>query len=119
MKENFLTDNTDRLTPPMRGALRYCIEKGSCSIADFSRELNISVPTATKIVSDLIEGGCLMDEGKLDTSGGRKPSIYGLNPAAGYFLGVDIARQHFHIAVTDFRGDEIFFFKSVFLLKKF
>ena len=113
MNTDFLSERSDKLSPAMRGALSQCIENGSSSIADFSRVLNISVPTATKIVSDLIDAGFLLEEGKLGTAGGRKPSIYGLNPAAGYFLGVDVARQHFHIAVTDFRGNEVLFIQDI------
>ena len=29
---------------------------------------------------------------KQETSGGRKPNIYGLNPESGYFIGVDAQR---------------------------
>ena len=39
------------------------------------------------------------------TSGGRRPSIYGLNPAAGYFIGLDIRHTHASVAVTDFKGN--------------
>ena len=113
MKLFFFGDKTDKTGSAMRAALRLCIANGSSSIADFSREFGLSVPTATKIVTDLVEAGFLKEEGKLGTSGGRKPSIYGLNPTAGYFLGVDVARQHFHIAVTDFRGEEQLFIQDI------
>ncbi len=113
MKQDFLTDKTDKGAVIMRGALRHCILNGSTSIADFSRILNISVPTATKVVSDLIDAGFLKEEGKLGTNGGRKPSIYGLDPDAGYFLGVDVARKHFHIAVTDFKGNLVLFIQDI------
>ena len=113
MNKDFLSDRGDKISSTMRGALRQCIINGSSSIAAFSRVLNISVPTATKIVADLIDSGFLLEEGKLGTAGGRKPSIFGLNSSAGYFLGVDVARQHFHIAVTDFRGQEVMFIQDI------
>ena len=113
MKKNFLREKNDKTALSMRLALKLCITNGSSSIADFSRELNLSVPTATKIIGDLVEEGFLLEEGKLGTSGGRKPSIFGLNPDAGYFLGVDIARQHFHIAVTNFKGEEVLFIQDI------
>ncbi len=101
------------MTEEQRGIIRLCIRKGACSIADFSKELNISVPTATKIVFQLIEDGYLQDCGKVGTSGGRRPSTYGLNPEAGYFVGVDIARQHFHIAISDFKGELKFYIQDI------
>lgn len=93
--------------------LRLCIKHDSYSIADFSKELSTSVPTVTKLLSELIEDGLLQDEGKVDTKGGRRPSTYGLNPDAGYFLGVDVSRQHFHLAVCDFKGNLVHFIQDI------
>jgi hypothetical protein len=66
-----------------------------------SKELDTSIPTTTKLVGELLEDGLLMDMGKVGTNGGRRPSIYGLNPSAGYFVGVDIRRKFIGFAVTD------------------
>lgn len=93
--------------------LRLCIENGTYSISDFSRDLDTSVPTVTKIISEMIADGLLQDEGKVGTKGGRRPSTYGLNPGAGYFVGVDVARQHFHIAICDFKGNLIRFIQDI------
>ena len=93
------------MTEEQRKIIRLCIEKGAASIAEFSEYLSISVPTATKIVGSLIQEGYLRDCGKVGTSGGRRPSTYGLNPDAGCFVGVDVARQHIHIAISDFSGE--------------
>ena len=101
------------MTDEQRGIIKLCIRNGACSIADFSRNLGISVPTVTKIVASLIEDGYLQDCGKVGTSGGRRPNTYGLNPSAGYFVGVDIARQHFHIAMSDFKGEICFYIQDI------
>ena len=93
--------------------LRLCIENGTYSISDFSRDLDTSVPTITKIISEMISDGLIQDEGKVGTKGGRRPSTYGLNPEAGYFVGVDVARQHFHIAICDFKGSLIRFIQDI------
>ena len=96
-----------------RQILRLCILNHSYSIADLSKEINTSVPTVTKIIGELIDEGFMLDMGKVGTSGGRRPSIFGLNADAGYFIGVDIARQHFHIAITDFKGDVTAFIPDI------
>ena len=101
------------MTDEQKGIIKQCIRSGACSIAEFSRNLGISVPTATKIVSGLIEDGFLQDCGKVGTSGGRRPNTFGLNPDAGYFVGVDIARQHFHIAISDFKGEIRFYIQDI------
>ena len=110
--KTFLSD-TSKNGDIKRQILRLCILNDSYSIADLSRELNTSVPTVTKIIGELISEGFMLDMGMVGTSGGRRPSIYGLNAAAGYFIGVDIARQHFHIAITDFKGDVVAFCPNI------
>ena len=84
--------------------ISLCINDGDYSLADLSKELDTSIPTTTKLVGELVEDGLLVDMGKVGTNGGRRPSIYGLNPSAGYFVGVDIRRKFINIAVTDFKG---------------
>ncbi len=88
-----------------REILRLSMLNGNYSISDLSKEINISVPTVTKIIGELIDEGFMTDLGKIGTSGGRRPSIFGLNSDAGYFIGVAIERQHIHIAITDFKGE--------------
>lgn len=113
MTPSFLSDRTGKSASLKREILRRCITHGNCSIADFSRALGVSVPTTTKIVTELIADSFLQDEGKVGTSGGRRPSVYGLNPEAGYFVGVDVARHHFHIAICDFKGEVIQFIQDI------
>ena len=110
--KTFLTDSSKN-ADIKRHILRLCILNDNHSIADLSKELNTSVPTVTKIIGELIAEGFMLDMGKVGTSGGRRPSIFGLNAAAGYFIGVDIARQHFHIAITDFKGDVVSFIPDI------
>ncbi len=101
------------MTPIQKGIIALCIKNGDCSIADFSKELSVSVPTVTKLVAELISDGYLTEKGKVGTSGGRRPNTFGLNPDAGYFVGVDVARQHIHIAIADFTGNLKFFIQDI------
>ncbi len=87
--------------------LGLCINDGDYSIADLSKELGTSIPTITKSVGELIEEGFIEDMGKQGTNGGRRPSIYGLNPYAGYFVGIDVHRNDISIAVTNFKGHTV------------
>ena len=105
MSTNFLSDPDSKNSALKREILRLCIINGGYSIADLSRDTSTSVPTVTKFIGELMDDGFIQDLGKQGTAGGRRPSIYGLNPEAGYFIGVDISRQHFHIAISDFSGE--------------
>lgn len=112
MPTNFLSDNSKN-SQIKREILRLCIVNANFSIADFSRNLGISVPTITKLIGELIGEGFLQDLGKVGTSGGRRPSVFGLNPEAGYFVGVDVARHHFHIAICDFKGNLVKYIQDI------
>jgi glucokinase-like ROK family protein len=78
-------------------------EDGDLTIADLSRELNISTPKITSLVNELIEEGLLQDLGKIDSTGGRRASIYGLVNDACYFIGVDVKRYYINIGLLDFK----------------
>ncbi|MGM9749138.1 MAG: ROK family transcriptional regulator [Candidatus Cryptobacteroides sp.] len=107
MGVSFLNNIDGKNSAIKQRILGLCITEGDYSIADLSKELNSSIPTITKLVGELINEGYLEDMGKQGTNGGRRPSIYGLNPSAGYFVGVDIRRDDLSIAVTNFKGQTI------------
>lgn len=104
MKDSFLNNSESKNSALKQKILGLCINDGDYSIAELSKELNTSIPTITKLIGELIDEGFLEDLGKMGTSGGRRPSIYGLNPAAGYFIGADIRRHHISIAASNFKG---------------
>ncbi len=87
--------------------LGLCINDGDFSIAELSKELGASIPTVTRLIGELIDDGFLEDLGKSGTSGGRRPSIFGLNQGAGYFVGTDVRRHHISIAVMNFKGQMV------------
>lgn len=85
--------------------ITHYIYNGCSTITDLSKELDLSVPTVTKFISEMCEEGYINDYGKLETSGGRHPSLYGLNPESGYFIGVDIKKFAINLALINFKGD--------------
>lgn len=76
---------------------------GDLTIAELAKELNISTPKITSLVNELIQHGLLQDLGKIDSTGGRRASIYGLVSDACYFLGVDVKRYYINIGLLDFK----------------
>lgn len=84
--------------------LCYYINNGENTLADLGREINLSIPTVTKLVGELMEDGYVIDFGKQETAGGRRPNIYGLNHDSGYFVGVDINHFDMNIGMINFNG---------------
>ena len=87
--------------------------KSHCTITELSKELNISVPKTTTLITSLVEDGFIQDEGKLNSTGGRKASVYGLSSDAFHFVGVAISRFHIDFGVMDFKKNMITPFKQV------
>jgi len=78
---------------------------GMATIAELCKETDFSIPTVTKIISELIEEGIVFEEGKVGTAGGRRPFQYGINPNACYFLGVEVKRSSVNIGIQDFNNN--------------
>ncbi len=89
---------------PKLDIIRYYVQNGNNTISELRNELDVSVPTVTKLVGELIEDGFVADFGKQVTAGGRRPNMYGVNPEAGYFMGVDIRDFGVNIALMNFTG---------------
>ncbi|EPH16365.1 ROK family transcriptional regulator [Hoylesella oralis] len=85
--------------------IEYIILNGNSTNTDLSKELNLSVPTVSKIINEMCEDSFVIEYGKLETTEGRKPNLYGLNPDSGYFIGVDIKQNTVNIGQMNFRGD--------------
>jgi transcriptional regulator of PTS gene len=87
--------------------IRYYINNGENTLSELGKEMDLSVPTITKLVGELIEEGFVVDFGKQETNGGRRPNIYGVNPDSGYFVGVDIKKFRINMALINFKGEMI------------
>lgn len=109
MTARFLISSDDNTRSELlkKKIIHYYIANGDATIAEIGKEMNLSIPTVTKLIGELQEGGYILDFGKQETNGGRKPSIYGLNPASGYFIGVDVLKDKLNLAVVDFKGDKL------------
>ncbi len=85
--------------------INYFIYNGNSTISELSRALDISIPTVTKLIEEMCDTGLLLTYGKLETSEGRHPHLYGLNPDSGYFVGVDIDLGSVNVALMNFNGE--------------
>lgn len=88
-----------------RKIISYYLFNNTSTLPDLAKVLNISVPTVTKLISELTEKGYIINYGKLETNEGRPPTLYGLNPDSGYFIGVDIKKFSLHFALMNLVGD--------------
>lgn len=90
-----------------RGIVARIAAHGDSTIAALATELAISVPTAAKLVEELVEEGVAVDLGKVETTGGRRPNIYGLAGGAAYFAGVAIGEGRLELAIADLENQTV------------
>jgi predicted NBD/HSP70 family sugar kinase len=86
-----------------KSLLAHFSNMGNTTIGELCKELNLSVPKITDLLNDLMEDGLVQDYGKIDSTGGRRPNLYGLAPDSGFFLGIDVKHNHINIGLTDFQ----------------
>jgi glucokinase-like ROK family protein len=90
-----------------KAVISYFADIGDATIPDLSKELNLSAPKVTKLISDLIKDGMVQDNGKTDSTVGRKANLYGLIPDSVLFIGVDVKKNHINIGLSDLRKNII------------
>ncbi|RKD12773.1 transcriptional regulator [Pelobium manganitolerans] len=90
-----------------KSVLSYFANTGNSTIAELCKELGLSAPKINNIFTDLIEDGLVKAYGKVDSTGGRRPKIYGLVPESAFFIGVDIKQDHINIGASDLQKNII------------
>ena len=114
MSISLLFNNTDSIslqalkTINLKKALVKTLTiSGENTIPNLSKETGYSIPTITKLIGELLEEGIIHDFGKIGTAGGRRPNIYGINPNAFYFLGVEVKSTAINIGLQSADGKNV------------
>jgi len=74
---------------------------GFTSAPELSKKLKISLPNCLSILSDLIDSGFVKNIGIGESSGGRKPALYGLSENECYVIACDVARFSASMAILN------------------
>ena len=90
-----------------RNIVAYLAINDGSTLAELSRHLHISIPTITKLVNELVAEGIITDNGKIETSGGRRPNFFDLAHSSLYFVGVEIARDEMRFVLTDMKNNVV------------
>lgn len=98
-------DNGSKNALIKKRIINYFIHNGNSTISELSRALDISIPTVTKLIEEMCDAKIVLTHGKLETTEGRHPNLYGLNPDSGYFIGVDINLGNISMGLMNFNGE--------------
>ncbi len=81
--------------------MQLLIRKRELTIPEISREIDISTPTITKNINQLMIEGMAEEAGVSESTGGRKPMVIKFLPDAYYSVGVEFALEYVHIILTN------------------
>ena len=84
-----------------RKILMLLHSNGFISAPELSKKLKISMPTCLVILNDLIASGYVKNYGVGESSGGRKPALYGLPEDSYYVISCDFARYSASMAIIN------------------
>ena len=78
------------LTESSRAVFRVLAEQGPITRPKLGAILALSKPTMSAAVAELSQAGLVTSQGSHKGATGRTAVIYGLGPAAGYVIGIDV-----------------------------
>jgi predicted NBD/HSP70 family sugar kinase len=71
------------------------------SCADLSEAIGLSIPVTTRILGELVEEGCVIENGYAPSKGGRRPATYSIKPDIMYVVSVAMDQFVTRLAIMD------------------
>ena len=87
--------------------LRAIYFNGPLSNSELSKIIKLSTPKINSLLVELIEDGLVMELGRGDSSGGRRPNIYGLVEDGFYVVGITININRTIISIFNSNNREV------------
>ncbi len=84
-----------------RKIVSFLHSNGYTSATELGKWLKISLPTCIVLLNDLISSGYVKNIGIGESSGGRKPNLYGLPEDGFYVISCDFARFSASMTIVD------------------
>ena len=73
----------------VRRVLSHLYQEGACTLAHLAELVHTSVPSITEVVEQLIDERWVTVSGTATGNNGRRPALFGLNPAGHYVVVLD------------------------------
>lgn len=90
---------------------------GSISRAEIAKKTNLTPPTVTNIVNELLTDGLVVEGQAGPSNGGRKPIMLRISSTSFYVIGVDVGIHKIRLALTNLQA-EIISHQTVAIIKQ-
>ena len=84
--------------------LQVLFKKSPLTKVDIATQTQLTFVTVSNLVNELLQDNLVLELGFAESKGGRKPLLYGINPAAYVFAGVEVQVKRAVCVLTDFEN---------------
>jgi predicted NBD/HSP70 family sugar kinase len=102
-----MSDTLSSLREEAKFILGIILRKGPMTRTDMLDLSKMKLSTLNRVIQPLLDSGMISEVSVGESTGGRKPSLYGINPRWAFYIGIDISRTYTQLVVTDFCLDII------------
>ncbi len=92
--------------------LQHLLQEGEKTIPEIRDFSGLSLPTATKLINELVEQKILVESGKRESTGGRPPSLFCLDSSLGYIVGVELLINSFRFSIVNLNHELIYEYET-------
>ena len=118
LRQRLLQKGTDKMDQTMnttvlrqnnrRRVYRYIYDSAHpVTKQEIAGTLSLSLPTVAGNLTELLEEGLVSDSGSQESTGGRKPRTYALEPRARVAVGIGIQCEEVRLLAVDMRLEEL------------
>ncbi len=84
-----------------KNIIQFLDKHALATISEIGKELNVSTPKIISTINELIEENLLHDNGKIESTGGRRANQFKLASGSVYFMGVEVSKFHISLGLMD------------------
>ncbi len=96
-------ETLNKLRRESKLVLGIILRRGSITKADIQDIAKMKLSTLNRVMKPLEDKGFILQSSIGESTGGRKPILYDINPKGYYLIGVDISRTYTRIIVVNMK----------------
>ncbi|WP_018305832.1 ROK family transcriptional regulator [Desulfitobacterium hafniense] len=96
-------DVLSSLSPEAKKILGLILHKGAMTKSQLTKVAGLKLTTLNRMMLPLEKEGLILPTETGESTGGRKPVIYDVNPRRYYVIGIDISRLYSQVVLTNLK----------------
>ncbi len=84
-----------------KNIIQFLDKHDLATISEIGKELNVSTPKIISTINELSEENLLHDNGKIESTGGRRANQFKLATGSVFFMGVEVSKYHISLGLMD------------------